>query len=313
MPLTDENVAFLQSLAEAGAKPFFTMEPPECREAFETLLGALPKPELRLASMGTLQIQADHGWIPIRTYRPKGPGPFPVLVFMHGGGWVIGTLDGYDTLCAELSAGTDALVVSVDYRLAPEAPFPAAPDDCLTALKWVAANAVAIDGDPTRIAVAGDSAGGNLAAVTALRAREEGVELCGQLLIYPATKLTGSPTASTIENADGPLLTLADMEYFIGHYLATPEDGENPNASPLLAGDLSGLPPALIQTAEFDPLRDEGEDYGRAMRAAGVDVTVTRYDGALHGMLCFTTVLPQSREMLEEAVTWLRACFAKKE
>jgi acetyl esterase len=181
----------------------------------------------------------------------------------------------------------------------------------MAALQWIATNAAALGVDPTRIAIGGDSAGGNLAAVTAQRARDAGIDLCGQLLFYPATKLTGPPTASCMENADGPLLTKADMDYFIGHYLRRAEDGAHPHASPLLADDLSGLPPALIQTAEFDPLRDEGEDYGAAMRAAGVDVTVTRYDGALHGMLCFTTVLPQSRQMLDEAATWLRACFAK--
>ena len=141
MPLTDENVAFIQSLAEAGAQPFFTMDPPQCREAFETLLGMLPKTSAPLAAVSDRPIPGPDGMIPARIYTPQGDGPFPVLVYLHGGGWVIGTLDGYDTLCAELCAGTGCLVISVDYRLAPEAKFPAAPDDCLAAVTWVAANA----------------------------------------------------------------------------------------------------------------------------------------------------------------------------
>jgi acetyl esterase len=247
----------------------------------------------------------------VRVYTPEGTGPHPGLVYFHGGGWVIGGLDSYDTLCTELAARVGAVVVSVDYRLAPEARFPAATDDSLAALRWVADNAGELGIDADRLAVAGDSAGGNLSAVTSLRVRDEGgPTLRGQVLLYPVTKLAGDPMPSIIENADGPLLTLADMEYFIGHYALSEDDARNPYCSPLFAESLTDLPPALVQTCEFDPLRDEGEAYGRALQAAGNDVVIHRYDGAFHGMLCFATALDQSKEMLGEIVDWLKVRLA---
>ncbi|HEY3604531.1 MAG TPA: alpha/beta hydrolase [Sporichthyaceae bacterium] len=311
MPLTDQNLGFLQSLAEAGAKPFHSMTPTECRVAFDMLLGAMPPTTQRLAAVADRVVPAAHGEIPVRVYTPEGSGPLPAVVYFHGGGWVIGGLDSYDTLCTELAGRVGAVVVSVDYRLAPEARFPAAADDSLTALQWVAANAGELNIDAGRIAVAGDSAGGNLSAVTALRVRDEGgPALRGQVLLYPVTKLAGDPLPSLIENADGPLLTLADMEYFVGHYALSEDDARNPHCSPLFAESHANLPPALVQTCEFDPLRDEGEAYGQALQAAGNDVAITRYDGAFHGMLCFATALDQSKEMLGEVVDWLKVRLA---
>jgi acetyl esterase len=311
MPLTDQNLGFLQSLAEAGAKPFHSMTPIECRAAFDMLLGAMPPTMQRLAAVADRAVPAAHGEIPVRVYTPEGSGPLPAVVYFHGGGWVIGGLDSYDTLCTELAARVGAVVVSVDYRLAPEARFPAAADDSLAALQWVAANAGELNIDPARMAVAGDSAGGNLSAVTALRARDEGgPALRAQVLLYPVTKLAGDPMPSIMENAEGPLLTRADMEYFIGHYALSEDDARNPYCSPLFAESHANLPPALVQTCEFDPLRDEGEAYGQALQAAGNDVVITRYDGAFHGMLCFATALDQSKEMLAQVVEFLKVRLA---
>jgi acetyl esterase len=194
----------------------------------------------------------------------------------------------------------------VDYRLAPEHKFPAAVEDCLAATRWVADNAPSVNGDPERISVAGDSAGGNLAAVIAQRARDEGPALAGQVLIYPVTYQIGPDTASRKENAEGYFLTREDMAYFGGHYFASVEDAKSTDASPANAGDLSGLPPALLITAEYDPLRDEGEDYARSLKAAGVPVWLTRYDGMIHGFLNFYGVTERSDEVADEAIEWLK-------
>ena len=202
------------------------------------------------------------------------------MVFFHGSGFVLCSLDTHDGMCRNLCAGTGCVVVSVDYRLAPEAKFPAAPDDCLAATRWAVANAAALGADPGRVFVAGDSAGGNLAAVTALRIRDEGgPRLLGQLLIYPVTDYYEPGTPSMIENAEGYGLTRAGMIWFWNHYLAAPSDGANPHASPFRAADLSGLPPALVVTAEYDPLRDEGEYYADRLRQAGVPTQMKRWDG----------------------------------
>jgi len=309
MPLTPENLEFVQSMAEAGAKPFHAMSVAECRTTFDNWLSHLPPSEQEMGSISDRALPAAHGAIPVRVYTPEGFGPFGMLVYLHGGGWVIGSLDAYDNLCVELAARAGVVVVSVDYRLAPEAKFPAAPDDCFAALQWVAERAASLSGDPNRIVIGGDSAGGNLAAVTALRARDAGgPALCGQLLIYPVTKNAGDPLPSRIENAEGPLLTQQDIDWFLDHYIYTGNetDALNPDCSPLFAESFAGLPPALVQTAEFDPLRDEGEAYAKALEEAGNEVKATRYDGAFHGMLCFPTLLKQSEEMMTEIVHWLR-------
>jgi acetyl esterase len=204
------------------------------------------------------------------------------------------------------------VVVSVDYRLAPEHKFPAAPEDCFAATCWVAEHAAEINGDPARLAVGGDSAGGNLAAIVAQLARDKGgPRLVFQLLIYPATDFTAQ-NSSKQENAEGYFLTLDDMRWFENHYLNSEADRVNPLASPSLAPDLSNLPPALILTAEYDPLRDEGEEYGRRLQAAGVPVTIRRYDGLIHGFFGQALIIDKARSAVEETSRTLREAFAAR-
>jgi acetyl esterase len=233
-----------------------------------------------------------------------------VLVYFHGGGWVIGDIDTHDNTCRELTNAAGCVVVSVDYRLAPEHKFPAPLEDCYAATAWVAEHAANLGADPARLAVGGDSAGGNLAAAVCLLARERGRRtIVHQLLIYPVTDHDYF-TASYRDNAEGYLLTREAMEWFWNHYLRTPADGKDPLASPLRSNNLSGLPPATVITAEFDPLRDEGEAYGHRLRGAGVEATVTRYDGMIHGFFGLGAVLAQGKKAMEEAAERLRLRFA---
>jgi acetyl esterase len=248
--------------------------------------------------------------MPTRIYTPYGTGPFPVLVYFHGGGWVIGNLEAYDATCRALTKAAGCIVIAMEYRLAPEHTFPAAPEDCYAATCWVAANAAAIGGDPRRIAIGGDSAGGNLTAVVAQMARDRGgPALVYQLLVYPVTNYDYD-TASYRENADGYLLTRDAMVWFWNHYLRSAADGDHPLASPLRASDLRGLPPAMVLTAEFDPLRDEGEAYARRLQEAGVPVTLKRYTGMIHGFFSLGTVLDQGKQAMADAAAALRAIFA---
>ncbi|HKY89915.1 MAG TPA: alpha/beta hydrolase [Nevskiaceae bacterium] len=311
MPLNAQTAGFLQQLADMGAKPFHTMTPTDCRVAFDTLLTAMPPSKAKVAKVEDRTIPGPSGKIAVRVYTPEGQGPFPVLVYFHGGGFVIGSLNAYDILCRELTGGSGAVVVSVDYRLSPEHKFPAAPDDCWAATRWIASNAAELGGDASRIAVGGDSAGANLATVTAIRARDEGgPKLCAQLLIYPVAS-SGPPSKSMLENAQGYLLEKADMEWFVGHYVKSPMDLQDPRLAPSLTKDLSRLPPALVQTCEFDPLRDEGDDYAAALKKAGTPVVHSRYEGAIHGTLCFVTALDLGRTMLDEETRWLREQFRR--
>ena len=219
-------------------------------------------------------------------------------------------LDTHDGVCRQLANRAGCAVVSVDYRLAPEAKFPAGPEDCYAAARYAAEHAGELGVDAARIAVAGDSAGGNLAAVVALMARaRRGPALCHQLLVYPVTN-HDFETASYHENAEGYLLTRAMMQWFWGHYLATPEAGEDPWASPLREPDLSGLPAATVLTAEYDPLRDEGEAFAERLRAAGVPTSLTRYDGMFHGFFGMTAAIDRARDALDHAAGALRSAFA---
>jgi acetyl esterase len=261
-----------------------------------------------VAEVRDLTVSTPDGPIPARAYIPYGETPLPVVVFFHGGGWVIGSIETHDAPCRELANRSGAIVVSVEYRLAPEHPFPAAPEDCYAATSWVAEHASEFGGDPSRLAVAGDSAGGNLSAVVALMAVERGgPPLRFQLLIYPATDFRMG-YASIDENGNGGyFVTKADMHWFFGHYGADPTDWR---ASPLLAPDHSGLPPALVLTAEYDPLRDEGEAYARKLEEAGVPVTLRRYDGQIHGFLGMTAAVDRAREAVDQAAADLRQALA---
>src|SRR5438093_13283858 len=275
MPLDPEAKMLLEQLT-AVVRPFDELSVDEARAAIATLSAAAGEGEA-VARVENRALPGPLGEIPVRVYTPEGRAPFPVLVYFHGGGWVIGSLETHDGICRHLANAAGAVVVSVDYRLAPEHPFPASGEDAYAATRWAADNAASFGGDPRRVAVGGDSAGGNLAAVVSLMARDRGgPPLVFQLLVYPVTDFSFD-TPSYSENAEGYLLSAESMRWFWGHYLADPADGKHPHASPLQAENVRGLPPALVITAEYDPLRDEGEAYAARLKQAGVPVTVSRY------------------------------------
>ena len=250
--------------------------------------------------------------VPVRVYRPSADAGLPVLVFFHGGGWVIGTLDAYDQMCSELALGGGCVVVSVDYRLAPEHRFPAALEDACLATAWIARHAADLGGDPRRVAVGGDSAGANLAAVTCLMARQlGGPALMFQLLVYPGFD-PDSTRPAVRQNADGPGLTQAASQWFWSQYLDGAADRRSPFVNPLLAPDLSGLPPALVVTAEFDLNRDDGEVYGELLRAAGGQVEIRRYPGVQHGFLTHTGTVARAAAARDDIGGRLRAAFASR-
>jgi acetyl esterase len=249
------------------------------------------------------------GELPVRVYTPEGEPPFPIVVWFHGGGWVVGTLDTYDPLCRALAAAVPAVVVSVGYRLAPEHPWPAAVEDAYAATLWASRNAAGLGGAQDRLAVAGDSAGGNLAAVVALGARDRGgPAIAFQLLVYPALD-AAADTASWRDHAEGFHLTAAGMRWYWDHYLGG-ADGRAPDASPLRAAFLGGLPPALVIVAEHDVLRDEGEAYAARLAGAGVAATATRYPGMVHGFFRWRAVTATADTALAEAAAALGSALA---
>jgi acetyl esterase len=311
MPLDPQAQAFLDQIAAMGGQPLSSMGVAEARQAME-LLSQMRGAEVPVASAVDRTIPGPAGDIPVRIYTPNATAPLPLLVYFHGGGWVLGSLGTHDGICRALAAGAGCVVVAVDYRLAPEHRYPAAAEDCYAATQWCAAHATELGADAARVAVGGDSAGGNLTAVVAQMARDRGgPRLVFQLLIYPATD-AACDTASHRENADGYLLTAQDMTWFWSHYLGegTPRAAE-PYASPLRAANLAGLPPALVITAEFDPLRDEGEAYGQALERAGVAAKISRYDGMIHGFFGMGAMMDQANAAVREATGTLRIAFRR--
>ncbi len=311
-PLDPQMKAMLD-FANASGPMFLRAETPEqARAKMQALLEARPVEPPPVYRVEDRHVSGPHGQIPVRIYTSEGRVPKGVLVYFHGGGWVLGSIVTHDVLCRSIANAAGCIVVSVDYRLAPEHKFPAAPEDCYAAAKWVAANAQSFGGDPNRIAVGGDSAGGNLATVVALMARDRGgPRLIFQLLFYPAISAANDTPSQKEFSGDGFILSRADMEWFWNHYLSGPEDRNNPLACPNRASNLAGLPPALVETCSHDPLRDEGERYAEQMKKAGVQVTLTRYDGVTHGFVSFADVLDKGKQGIKEAGEALRTAFGK--
>jgi acetyl esterase len=246
------------------------------------------------------------GDIPIRIYKPAAPAGVPIAAFFHGGGFVLCDLDSHDGICRAICNAAPAVIVAVDYRRAPESRYPAAVDDCYAVTLWAFEHAEELGADPAQLSVIGDSAGGNLAAAVALMARDRSAPpLVGQVLVYPMLDWNGD-TASHRETGDDYYLKHEEVMYYWGEYLADPSQGREPYASPSFAGDFSGLAPALIATAEFDPLRDEGEAYADSLAAAGVSATKHRYDGMFHSFFSFMGVLPAATELRDEIAAFLR-------
>jgi acetyl esterase len=310
MPLDEQAKALLDQMVASGGPPLRAQSVDNARQSVLAFaqLGGDPEPVGRIEDH---RIPGPHGEIPVRTYTPTGAGPFPVVVYFHGGGWVLCDLETHDPVCRSLANAAECVVASVNYRLAPEHKFPAGAEDCYAAMLWVMNNAPLINCDADRVAVAGDSAGGNLAAVVAIMARDSGGRTpIFQLLVYPVTDYYLPGTTSYKENADGYFLTRDDMAWFWHHYLINDADAANPYACPLRAPSLAGLPSALVITAEFDPLRDEGEMYAARLRDAGVTTRLVRYDGMIHGFFSMAGVLEQGRTALALAAAELRSVFA---
>jgi acetyl esterase len=300
VPVDPHIAALLTMLAETGLPPMYEGTAEAARSQY-LVMSAARSPDL-VVPVGAVEdttVPGAEGDLRARVYRPEGEGPFPTVAFFHGGGWVIGDLDTHDRSVREICRGSRAVVVAVDYRLAPEHAFPAAAEDAVAAARWIAAHRGELGGDD-RLAVAGDSAGGNLAAVVAQQLTAEGTPVVGQFLIYPAVDALGD-YQSRAENGRGYFLEQPTIDWFYGHYAGAWDDAEDPRLSPLHAADLSGLPPAVVVTAEYDPLRDEGETYAEALRAAGVPVEVTRYDGMIHGFFAMGAASPAAQAAIDES------------
>jgi acetyl esterase len=313
MPVTldPDAAAVFKAFQEAGRPPYETVSPAEARALY--LKGRVvtnPEPP-ELASVAPLAIPAPHGSIPARIYTPKAlrkkDGLAPVLVFFHGGGWVIGDLDSHDVVCRKLADEGQLMVISVDYRLAPEHKFPAAVDDAIAATEWIAANAPKLGIDASRLMVGGDSAGGNLAAVVAIAARDgNGPAIAGQLLIYPATE-SARTHPSHSEPETSILLTHSVTKWFYDQYLGSAADAHDWRASPARANTLIGLPPAYVLTAGADPLRDEGDEYATRLKQAGIPVTYRHFPGQFHGFFTMGKLLQQANVAANEIGAWLKA------
>lgn len=308
--LDPDAAAVYKAFQEAGRPAYETLTAPEARAYYSQARFATNPDAPELARVAPLAIPAPHGVIPARLYVPKEPrqrdGLSPALVFFHGGGWVIGDLDSHDVVCRQLAVEGALIVISIDYRLAPEHKFPAAAEDAVAATQWVAGNARELGIDASRLSIGGDSAGGNLTAVVALAARDAGgPALAGQVLIYPATDFAMTH-GSHSEPETSVLLTHSVIRWFRDHYLNSAADIHDWRASPARAQNLAGLPPAYVLTAGADPLRDEGDEYADRLRQAGVPVTTKHYPGQFHGFFTMGKLLAKANVAVGEIGAWLK-------
>jgi len=308
--LDPQAQALIDLIAEKALPPTHMLSPDDARAYYSDRRGFSQPAPRAMAEVRDLAAPGPLGEIALRLYRPAGlPAAAPTLVYYHGGGWVIGDLDTHDVLCRQLADEAHCVVVSVDYRMGPEHRFPAAPDDCLAATRWLQAQAGTLGLDATRFAVGGDSAGGNLAAVVALAWRDaaEQVPLAFQLLIYPATDMrAGAPSHTS--NGQGYVLTSDTIAYFQSHYLGR-DQLTDWRASPLLAANLAGLPPALVLTAGFDPLRDEGRQYADALSAAGSTAQYICFERQIHGFITMGRVIDEANLAVGLCALALRRAF----
>jgi len=313
MPIDPQAQVILDAMAQSDFQLTTEVTPQQIRDGMAA--GSMMTEVADVAKVENTAIPGPDGNdIPIRVYWPADCDPdqdvLPGVVFFHGGGWVLGSIDTHDGQVRKLCNGSGAVFVSVDYRLAPEDPFPAGAEDCYTAAVWVAENGGQFGIDIARLALAGDSAGGNLAAVVSQMARDrQGPEFVFQLLVYPVCDMETARWPSMQENKDGPFLTTEVMEWFHAHYLAD-NDPTEPYISPIRASNLSNLPSALVITAEYDPLRDEGEAYGQALQDAGVEVEIMRVDGMFHGFFGFGEFIDKAKETMDYASAALRDALA---
>jgi acetyl esterase len=313
MPVTldPDAAAVYKAFQDAGRPPYESVSPAEAREFYlQARFASNPEPP-ELKSIEPLVIPSPAGPIPARIYTPvrlrKANDLAPCLVFFHGGGWVIGNLDSHDVVCRKLADEGQLIVISVDYRLAPEHKFPAAVDDAVAATRWIAGQAKRLGIDASRLMVGGDSAGGNLAAVVAISARDgDGPAIAGQVLIYPAVDFA-MKHPSHREPETSVLLTHSVIKWFCGHYLNHAADGDDWRASPARATTLAGLPPAYVLTAGADPLRDEGDEYAERLKHAGVAVTYRHFPGQFHGFFTMGKLLPQANVAASDIGAWLLA------
>jgi acetyl esterase len=307
--LDPEIQPILDAMEAAPGPPAHLVPIQQARAAHDRESALLAGPGEEVAEVRDISVPGPGGTIPVRVYRPAGEGPLPLVAYAHGGGWAVGSLDGFDPVSRALANASGAVIASIGYRLAPEHPFPAGLDDVRAAVRWLAENARELDGDPERVAIAGDSAGGNLATVTARRLRDEGGSpLRYQALVYPVCD-SALNTPSYRASGEGFGLTTLSMKRYWELYLDG-ADGRSPDASPLQAGDLSGLPPAFVLTVRDDVLRDEGETYARALEAAGVPVTLRRYDGAIHGFFRWIAKSRLARQAVADVGAALRTGLA---